>query len=62
MKRNYIEGLSIVIPTYNRKEQLSRLLDSVFSQDLSNLNEIIIVDNNSDYEIHDITKNIQKEN
>jgi glycosyltransferase involved in cell wall biosynthesis len=54
MNERYRDGLSIVIPSYNRKEQLLRLLTSVFHEDLSGVFEIIIVDNDSDYDIHEI--------
>lgn len=43
--------LSIGIPTYNRKDQLEHQLKCIINQDLSNLEEIIVVDNNSDYDI-----------
>lgn len=51
----YEEGLSIIIPTYNREKKLCRLLDSIFREDISLITEIVIVDNNSDY---DITKTL----
>lgn len=56
MKENYIDALSIVIPTYNRPDELKRLLKSIFKEDLSNLYEIVIVNNCSDYSIEEITK------
>lgn len=56
MKASYIEGLSIVIPTYNRYNSLCRLLNSIFQEDISSVYEIIIVDNNSDYNIYEILK------
>ena len=60
MKPNYIEGLSIVIPSYNREKQLCRLLDSIFKEDISNLYEIVIIDNNSDYDIYEVTRKYTK--
>lgn len=46
--------ISIGIPTYNRKEQLHNQLKSLFRQDLSNVFEIIIVDNHSNYDIQSV--------
>ena len=51
MKTKYKEGLSIVIPSYNRSSQLCRLLDSIFNDDIKDVIEIIVVDNNSDYDV-----------
>lgn len=48
--------LTIGIPTYNREEQLKHQLKCLLSQDLSNLEEIIIVDNNSNYNIEGLIK------
>ena len=61
MKSKYIEGFSVVIPTYNRKKQLFRLLDSISKEDISNLHEIIIVDNNSDYDIYEVLNKYSNE-
>ncbi|AZQ61551.1 glycosyltransferase family 2 protein [Flammeovirga pectinis] len=47
----YNDGLSIVIPSYNRKEQLIKVLDSIFSQDITTLYEVVVIDNCSDYNI-----------
>lgn len=55
MRENYIDALSIVIPTYNRPDELKRLLKSIFRQNSSNIYEIVIVNNCSDYKIEDIT-------
>lgn len=46
--------LSIGIPTFNRKEQLQKQLESIFRQDLANIDEIIIVDNHSDYNVQEL--------
>lgn len=43
--------LSIGIPTYNREKQLFNQLSKLFSQDLSHVDEIIVVDNNSEYDV-----------
>ncbi len=45
------ENLTIVIPTYNRKERLILQLKSIIKQDLSGVSKILIIDNNSDYNI-----------
>jgi glycosyltransferase involved in cell wall biosynthesis len=55
MKYIYTDALSIVIPTYNRREELIRLLDSIFNENLENLYEIVIVNNCSDYDVESIT-------
>jgi len=54
MKPNYFNGISIIIPTYNREKQLCRLLDSIFKEDISDLYEIVVVDNSSDYDTHEV--------
>ncbi len=41
-----LDLVSVVIPTYNRSEDLKRALDSVLSQTYKNF-EVIVVDNNS---------------
>jgi len=43
--------LSIVIPTYNRKERLLKLIDSIFNQEHSEDIQIVICDNHSDYDV-----------
>jgi glycosyltransferase involved in cell wall biosynthesis len=48
MKENQ---LTIVIPTYNRKERLLNQLDHLFKQDVSKSIKIIIVDNHSNYDV-----------
>lgn len=61
MKENYIDALSIVIPTYNRFDELKRLLQSIFKEDLSSVYEIVIVNNCSDYSIEEITKDFSSD-
>lgn len=46
--------LSIGIPTFNREQQLKNQLSSIFKQDISNIEEIIIVDNHSEYDITNV--------
>ena len=48
---NNMKELSIGIPTYNRKKQLKKQLESLLAQDLSEVEEIIVLDNNSNYNI-----------
>lgn len=43
--------LTIGIPTYNREKQLENQLKNILKQDLSGLEEILIIDNNSDYDV-----------
>ena len=43
--------LSIVIPTYNRKDRLIRQLRSIYNQRESSLVDIVICDNHSDYDV-----------
>jgi glycosyltransferase involved in cell wall biosynthesis len=57
-----LKKYSIIIPTYNRKELLSELLDSLIVQRFNPENfEILIIDNNSNYDvaalIDEFTKN-----
>ena len=54
MKQNYFDGLSIIIPTYNREKQLCRLLDSIFKEDISIVYEIVVIDNRSNYDINEV--------
>jgi glycosyltransferase involved in cell wall biosynthesis len=56
---NYQNGLSIVIPTYNRQKQLFNQLKCIFKNDISKLNEIIILDNCSQYDIWDTIKQFE---
>lgn len=53
--------LSIGIPTYNRENQLHNQLYSLFSQDLSGVDEIIVVDNKSEYNINALIDQFDKE-
>ena len=46
-----MKELSIGIPTYNRENRLKKQLQSLLNQDLSEIEEIIVVDNNSNYNI-----------
>jgi glycosyltransferase involved in cell wall biosynthesis len=57
--KNYSFALTIVIPTYNRKERLRRTLDVLENQTCDNFN-IIILDNNSDYNVNDVIQNREK--
>lgn len=50
----YREGLSIIIPSFNRAKELKRLLRSIYTEDLSEVYEIVIIDNNSDYNVFDV--------
>jgi glycosyltransferase involved in cell wall biosynthesis len=54
IEKNYTDGLSICITSFNRKKQLVRLLDSIFAQDLSKVNEVVVLDNSSNYSMNDI--------
>ena len=56
MEKIYSEGLSIVIPSYNRKKELIRLLESIHLEDLTCLKEIVVVDNCSDYDLNEVLK------
>lgn len=54
--------LSIAIPTYNRKDDLIRLLKSIENTNFSLLKEIIISDNHSNYDVYDvISRNLSKD-
>jgi len=47
------KSLDIVIPTYNRKEKLKRLIESIYNQKLTNCKiNIIVVDDFSDYDVN----------
>lgn len=48
--------LTIVIPTYNRKERLARTLKLLENQTCGNFN-LVILDNNSNYKVSDLLKN-----
>lgn len=47
-------GLAIGIPTYNRKEGLLRLLKSIERQEYAKLDEIVIGDNHSNYDVEKV--------
>lgn len=49
--------LSIVITTYNRRKQLNRLLKSLVNIPRTFYQEIVIIDNNSNYNISQLLKN-----
>lgn len=53
--------LSIGIPTYNREKRLNELLGIITSQNLEFISEIIIVDNNSNYDILKLVKKYKTE-
>ena len=50
---------SIIIPTYNRQDQIKECITSVLNQNFDNF-EIIIIDDNSTDKTLDICKNIKK--
>lgn len=54
------DKLTIIIPTYNRKEQLCRTLDLLQLQTNQNY-KIIILDNNSDYDVAETIENRSEE-
>ena len=54
----YTKGLTIVIPTFNREQRLKEQLNSLFKQEAIRKINIIIVDNNSHY---DITESLRQE-
>lgn len=55
-------SLSIVIPTYNRRERLLGQLHSIYQQPESSEVEIVVCDNHSDYNVYDaIVKEFGKE-
>lgn len=51
-----MQKLSIGIPTFNREKQLEHQLMCLINQDLSNIEEIIIADNDSHYDIERLIK------
>lgn len=46
-----MEDLSIIIPTYNRKERLLKQLESILSQELAKKISIVVLDNHSNYDV-----------
>lgn len=54
-KKEHRENLTVVIPTYNRKERLKRTLDLLEMQTDSDF-KIMILDNCSDYDINDVLR------
>lgn len=54
-------NLSIVIPTYNREQQLRNQLTILCKQDLTYVKEIIIIDNCSDYEIDEVINEFESD-
>ena len=50
-QKNYNGGLSIVIPTYNREGQLKRAISYLKKHNVNLLHEIVIIDNDSDYDV-----------
>lgn len=60
-KRDLIKDpplVSTVIPTYKRAKMLSRAIDSVLKQSYSNIEIIVVDDNNPDSEYREMTKKI----
>lgn len=55
-KEYHIEKLTVVIPTYNRKERLKRTLDLLEMQ-TDNDFQLVILDNCSDYDMSEILEN-----
>ena len=53
MKENQ---LTIVIPTFNRKERLLNQLDHLLQQDISKGIKIIIIDNHSNYDVKEVVR------
>lgn len=58
----YKEGLTIAIPTYNRKEPLFKMLKSILKQGHRKEYQLLIIDNHSDYDIRQmITERFSEE-
>lgn len=53
--------MSIIIPTYNREKELSRCIESIIKQDMTNI-EIIIIDDFSDDNTIELIKKYQMAN
>lgn len=54
--------ISIVITTYNRRHQLDRLLKSIANLSLSDYEEVLIIDNKSDYDIKELISQYKRLN
>ena len=52
--------VSVILPTYRRKETLKRALDSLYSQSYTSI-EIIVVDDNADTEWNNYVQSVLKE-
>ena len=53
------EFLSIAIPTYNRRDQLHNQLSSILMQNTAFVKEIIIIDNDSSYDIASLVNSFE---
>jgi glycosyltransferase involved in cell wall biosynthesis len=53
--------VSVVIPTYNRSALLRNTVDSVLSQDTRVIFEIVVIDNNSIDDTHDVVASMMKD-
>lgn len=51
---NVNKGLTILIPTYNRKERLLNTLSNIYNQGHCGEYKIVIVDNHSDYSVQEM--------
>lgn len=56
-----MKKLTIAIPTYNRSQELNNQLKALVKQNLSEVEEIIIIDNNSNYDILNLIKKFNNE-
>lgn len=57
MNNKYVKGLvSVIIPTYKRSDKLTRALDSILNQTYSNIEVLLINDNNPEDEYTDDLK------
>ena len=48
-----MEDLTIIIPTYNRKQRLLKMLHSIYIQKLSQEVQILILNNASNYNVEE---------
>ena len=53
--------ITIGIPTYNRERQLRHQLKSIFEQDLTCVQEVLIIDNDSNYDINKLINEFDNE-